>query len=160
MAVTTERVDTGSRAVGRSALPTWVWTERGETIPLPLERLAALIRDVPAWVLWDPSVVRVEHDSGPLAEAGMVCQLVIGTRAAGVSLSQMTMAVSERAIVFAGGQNGRWRFIDVFELSPQRETTEVHRRLEIELQGWMRLFRPLVAVVARRYLRRALDALT
>lgn len=162
MAVTNSRVEIRPPAEGsaQTTVGTWVCAQHREILPFPVDQLAALIADVPAWVLWDPSIVRVEHDQGLAGRPGMVCHVVVGARAAGASFTQMMMGADVNAIVFAGGRGDRWRFIDLFELTPVGDTTELRRRLRIEIHGWVRLMSPLVKLLARRYLARSLTALT
>lgn len=138
----------------------WAVAYHRRIVPLSIDQVARLFQDVPSWVLWDPDVVAADHVQGLEGQPGMVCHLTVGTRALGLQFAQVMMGTSETATVFAGGRNPGWRFIDAIRLTQVGASTEIHRRLEIQLPGPLGLLGPVVAALAGRYLHRSLSALS
>lgn len=138
----------------------WTVAAAKQLVPISPARTAHMMRDTPSWVLWDPAIVRVEHQAGTTTQPGMLCRISVGTHRRSMRFVQMLMGASDDMAVFAGGGR-RWRFIEVIGLRPQGpHSTAVHRRVEIQLCGPWRWLRPAVRAYAARHLRRSLAALT
>ena len=134
--------------------------EEEQVVPMPLDVVRRLILDVPAWPVWDPSVVASRHLAGESGVEGMVNEVSVGVPALSRAFIQMLIAAAPKVTVFAGGRGRHLRFIDKIELTDGGETTLVSRRLEIHLGRRLAALRRPVRVVARAYLRRSLGALT
>ena len=144
------------------ARPASWWTaSTRRAVPLSPHDVDRLVRDVPAWSLWDPLVSGATLEHGRLGEPGMLCRVTLGHGpTARDAVVELVASDPPRTAVFAGHIGRRCRFIDVVDVVGRDGGAEVSRRLELLLSGSARLIGPLLAALAGRYLRRSFERLT